>query len=70
MTLPTSDQLAADVPAAIRDYIDAKLAEEAVRLGKRLALAQTNTNQTLVVVNQRLAEIDTFEKTVRGHLGL
>ena len=70
MSKPTSDQLAEHVPPLVRDYIDARISEQAAILRKALSLAATDARQTLDVTTQRLAEIDTFEKTVRGHLGL
>jgi hypothetical protein len=70
MTIPTSGQLAANVPPAIRMYIDAKVSEAVAAVTNDFHMGLQALNGTADHVEQRLKEIEVLEKTVRGMMGL
>lgn len=70
MTKPTADQLAANVPPIIREYIDAKIEE--VIASRRIAFqTQARAMQRVIEsADERLAKAELFEREVRAHLGI
>lgn len=70
MTTPTLAQLAPNIPAHIREYIDLAIAEavKAARLESKMTLS--NMDQLAGTFEIRIAEMESFEREVRSHLGI
>lgn len=70
MTTPTADQLAVNVPPAIREYIDAKIEEVIAARRVQWKARAESMAQVSEVLTARMAQMEQFERQVRSHLGI
>jgi hypothetical protein len=67
---PTKDQLAPNVPALIRDYIDAAITEAIDKVQLSRKLQSNEMEATVKAVKVHLEETRQFERLARSHLGI